>query len=129
MPLFGKKAAPQPEPTPAKRSSTLFGRKNTNNVNDVDNNNNANSSRSGSMFNRNNNNAGSISTARNKVSIAEKAEQDALRSLDTARNAVKHAKDHVTRLEKEADEDAKMAHAKQREAKSLRNDTKGLGRV
>lgn len=116
MALFGNKrnaqaqAQQQQAQTTPKRSSMFSRRNNANNLNDPNATNNnmntsPNSSRSGSgMFSRNNR-GGSISTARNKMSVAERAEQDALKSLNAARNATQEARNEVTRLEHEADEE------------------------
>jgi hypothetical protein len=46
-----------------------------------------------------------ISAAREKVALAEKAEKEADKALLGARNAVKAARDHMKKLEKEASEE------------------------
>ncbi|KAG8948507.1 hypothetical protein FRC04_009716 [Tulasnella sp. 424] len=66
--------------------------------------------------------------AREKVHAAEEAEREALRMLGAARSAVKEAKDHIERLATQADEEARRAGMKQKEAQALRNDTRHLGR-
>ncbi|KAG8915569.1 hypothetical protein FRC01_003614 [Tulasnella sp. 417] len=66
--------------------------------------------------------------AREKVHAAEAAEREALRMLGAARSAVKEAKDHIERLALQADEEARRAGMKQKEAQALRNDTRNLGR-
>ncbi|EPQ57070.1 hypothetical protein GLOTRDRAFT_120420 [Gloeophyllum trabeum ATCC 11539] len=71
----------------------------------------------------------SIVNARRKVSEAEEAERAAERALSQARYAARDAKEHVKMLEREAQEDAKRAKAKQAEAKSMNKTTKGLGRI
>jgi hypothetical protein len=59
--------------------------------------------RRGSIFSRTRiGNDPTISAAREKVTLAEKAEKDADKALLGARNAVKAARDHVKKLEKEA---------------------------
>ncbi|KAG9049950.1 hypothetical protein FS837_008537 [Tulasnella sp. UAMH 9824] len=66
--------------------------------------------------------------AREKVHAAEAAEREALRMLGSARAAVKEAKEHIERLALQADEEARRAGMKQKEAQALRNDTRNLGR-
>jgi hypothetical protein len=51
----------------------------------------------------------SITNARERVLSAEAAERDADRALLTARAAVKEAREHVKRLEREAAEEARLA--------------------
>jgi hypothetical protein len=46
-----------------------------------------------------------ISAAREKVTLAEKAEKEADKALLSARTAVKAARDHMKKLEKEASEE------------------------
>ncbi|KIO30315.1 hypothetical protein M407DRAFT_242228 [Tulasnella calospora MUT 4182] len=69
-----------------------------------------------------------MGAAREKVHAAEAAEREALRMLGSARSAVKEAKDHIERLAVQADEEARRAGMKQKEAQALRNDTRHLGR-
>lgn len=59
---------------------------------------------------------------------AEKAEMDADRALDVARRQVREAREHVMRLEREADEDARRAVIKQRQAAEVSKRGQGLGR-
>jgi len=73
------------------------------------------------------NDADQMNLARTKVHAAEAAERDALRMLGVARAAVKEAHEHVDRLGMQADEDARRAGLRQKEAQSLRNDTAHLG--
>ncbi|KAG8986196.1 hypothetical protein FRB90_004155 [Tulasnella sp. 427] len=73
-------------------------------------------------------NGDDMGLAREKVHAAEEAEREALRMLGAARSAVKEAKDHIERLAVQADEEARRAGMKQKEAQALRNDTRHLGR-
>ena len=59
---------------------------------------------------------------------AEAAERDADRALFVAKNAVREAREHVHRLEREAAEEARLAKIKQGEAKALGKKGKLLGR-
>jgi len=68
-----------------------------------------------------------LGIARGKVHAAEAAEREALRMLAVARTAVKEAHEHVERLARDADEDARRAGLKQQEVHSLRQDTQHLG--
>ncbi|KAF7321985.1 PALP domain-containing protein [Mycena kentingensis (nom. inval.)] len=95
----------------------------------------SNSFRSGTgFFGRNNNFKESlhkdptIIAAREKVSIAEKAEEAADQALIQARTMVREAKDHVRFLEREAIEEAKRAKAKQAVANDISKSAGGLGR-
>lgn len=46
-----------------------------------------------------------------------------------AKNAVREAREHVRRLEREAEEEARLAKIKQGEAKALGKKGKALGRM
>ena len=70
----------------------------------------------------------SISGARQRVLQAEQAERDADRALIQARTAVKAAREHVIRLEKEAAEEARLAKIKQSQAHDISKRAKPLGR-
>ncbi|KAJ5935043.1 hypothetical protein N7454_000933 [Penicillium verhagenii] len=70
----------------------------------------------------------SIQTAREQVLRAETAEQEADRALILSRRAVKEARDHVKRLEREASEEARLAKIKHDQAKSISKRAKPLGR-
>jgi len=59
---------------------------------------------------------------------AEAAEKDADRALIQARNAVKEAREHVKRIEMEAAEEARLAKAKQAQARSISKRAEPLGR-
>jgi hypothetical protein len=65
---------------------------------------NSSSSTRGSFFARNNGDP-AVNAARQKVSSAESAERDAEKALVAARSAVKEAKEHARRLEREAEEE------------------------
>ncbi|KAJ5564444.1 uncharacterized protein N7503_001913 [Penicillium pulvis] len=70
----------------------------------------------------------SIQAAREQVSRAETAEQQADSALIASRRAVKEARDHVKHLEREAAEDARLARIKHDQAKSISKRAKPLGR-
>ncbi|CAA9964259.1 hypothetical protein PTNB85_06353 [Pyrenophora teres f. teres] len=81
------------------------------------------------MFSRNTGSGDpSIATAKQSLMNAEAAERDADRALFVARNAVREAREHVARLEREAGEEARLAKIKQGEAKALGKKGKLLGR-
>ncbi|KAJ7497500.1 hypothetical protein FB451DRAFT_234817 [Mycena latifolia] len=69
-----------------------------------------------------------IIAAREKVTIAEKAETAADRALLQAREMVREAKEHVRVLEREAAEEHKRAKAKQAVANDVSRTARGLGR-
>lgn len=59
---------------------------------------------------------------------AEAAERDADRALIAARRAVKEAREHIKRLEKEAAEEARLAKIKQEQASKMSKRGHMLGR-
>lgn len=59
---------------------------------------------------------------------AEARERDADKALAQARAAVKDAREHIKKLEKEAAEEARLAKIKQQEAKSISKRGHTLGR-
>jgi len=69
-----------------------------------------------------------IIAARQKVSDAEAAEQEAVRALRDAMMAANEARDQSKMLEKEARHEAAIARAKQAEAKVVRKTTRNLGK-
>ncbi|KAF7376340.1 hypothetical protein MSAN_00049500 [Mycena sanguinolenta] len=69
-----------------------------------------------------------VLAAREKLSIAEKAEAEADRALLAARAMVREAKEHVRVLEREAAEEHKRAKAKQAVANDVSRSAAGLGR-
>ncbi|KAK7900798.1 hypothetical protein LTR67_003082 [Exophiala xenobiotica] len=82
----------------------------------------------GGLFNRHHNEDPSILDARQRIASAEAAERDADRALMQARTAVRDAKEHVKRLEREAAEEARLAKIKQQSAKDIGKRAKPLGR-
>ncbi|KIW66937.1 hypothetical protein PV04_06219 [Phialophora macrospora] len=153
MPLFGhKNTAPEPTPTHAHTtkprysnssadSSTrrgFFSRRRSSSLSssDLDNRNNRHGSNklshgstrnSGGLFHRNHEDA-SIIAARERVLSAETAEREADRALIQARAAVQEARNHVKVLEREAEEEARLAKIKQQQAKDIGKRAKPLGR-
>jgi len=59
---------------------------------------------------------------------AEAMERDADRALAAAKVAVREAREHIKRLEREAAEEARLAKIKQDQARSMTKRGKGLGR-
>jgi len=59
---------------------------------------------------------------------AEAAERDADRALLAARAAVREAREHVKKIEREAEEEARLAKIKQKQAGDLGKRGKQLGR-
>ncbi|KIW91678.1 uncharacterized protein Z519_07646 [Cladophialophora bantiana CBS 173.52] len=82
---------------------------------------------SGGLFHRNHEDP-SIIAAREQVLSAENAEREADRALVQARAAVREAKDRVKMLEREAEEEARLAKIKQHQAKDISKRAKPLGR-
>ncbi|KAK6538446.1 hypothetical protein TWF694_010031 [Orbilia ellipsospora] len=80
------------------------------------------------FFHRNDHEDASIAGARQRVIDAEVAERDADRALMAARQAVKHARDHVKALELEAKEEARLAKLKQKAAGDISRRAKPLGK-
>ncbi|KAB5562722.1 hypothetical protein GE09DRAFT_1274434 [Coniochaeta sp. 2T2.1] len=70
----------------------------------------------------------SIVQARERVLSAEAAEREADRALMAARESVRNAREHVRRLELEAEEEARLAKIKQHQAKDISKRGKQLGR-
>jgi len=70
----------------------------------------------------------SIIAARERVIAAETAEREADKALVMAKAAVREAREHVKRLEREAAEEARRAQIKQNQAKSISKRAKPLGR-
>nr|GAT43502.1 predicted protein [Mycena chlorophos] len=69
-----------------------------------------------------------ILAAKEKVTIAERAEAEADRALNAARTMVREAKAHVRMLEREAAEEHKRAQAKQAVANDVSRTAAALGR-
>ncbi|KUJ14949.1 uncharacterized protein LY89DRAFT_686545 [Mollisia scopiformis] len=138
MPLFNRhqnvETAPVVEEKP-KRSSTLFGRRKETEVSPVRSTTTHHTTttsstsphrRSGLLHRRDED--PTIIAARERVMNAEAAERDADRALVAARVAVKEAREHIKRLEKEAAEEARLARIKQDQAKSMSKRGHALGR-
>lgn len=70
----------------------------------------------------------SITGARQRVSQAEHAEKEADAALVQARAAVREAREHVIALEREAEEEARLAKIKQAQAKDISKRGAHLGR-
>jgi len=70
----------------------------------------------------------SITSARERVLQAEAAEREADRALVQSRAAVRDAREHVKRLEREAAEEARLAKVKQTQARNISRRAKPLGR-
>ena len=70
----------------------------------------------------------SIVQARERVMGAEMAEREADRALMAARESVREAREHVRRLELEAEEEARRAKIKQHQARDISKRGKQLGR-
>lgn len=70
----------------------------------------------------------SIVQAHERLASAEAAERDADRALETARQSVREAHEHVRRLELEAKEEARLAKIKQHHAREVSKRGKQLGR-
>ncbi|KAK1758043.1 hypothetical protein QBC47DRAFT_294477 [Echria macrotheca] len=70
----------------------------------------------------------SIVQARERVMNAETAEREADRALMAARESVREAREHVRRLELEAEEEARRAKIKQYQAREVSKRGKQLGR-
>lgn len=70
-----------------------------------------------------------IVQARERVMGAEAAEAEADRALMAARESVREAREHVRRLELEAQEEARRARIKQQHAKEVSKRGKALGRT
>lgn len=83
----------------------------------------------GGLFNRNRTNEDpSIAAARDRVMAAEQSERDADHALQMAKQSVHEAREHVKRLELEAEADAKAAAFKQAQARDIGKRAKPLGR-
>ncbi|KIY00714.1 uncharacterized protein Z520_03379 [Fonsecaea multimorphosa CBS 102226] len=148
MPLFGhKNTEPTPAQTTAPRYSNssvdgsprrgFFNRNRSSSASsaDYDSHNRRHGSKtsrgstrgSGGLFHRNHEDP-SIIGARERVLQAETAEREADRALVQARAAVREARERVKILEREAEEEARLAKIKQSQAKDISKRAKPLGR-
>jgi len=66
--------------------------------------------------------------ARERVFSAEEAEREADKALANAKGAVREAREHVKRLERETAEEARLAKIKQNQAKSISKRASHMGR-
>ena len=87
--------------TEPRRSGTLFGRRHSSQSTPVDT---TTTTKSHNLLHRNTEDS-SITAARERIANAEAAERNADRALIQARVAVKEAKEHCKRLEREAAEE------------------------
>ncbi|KAH8916261.1 hypothetical protein BT69DRAFT_1355852 [Atractiella rhizophila] len=69
-----------------------------------------------------------LSDARNGLNRAVQAERDAQAALERSKVSLREAKQHVTKLEEEANREAKLAQAKLKEASGMKKVTRGMGR-
>ncbi|KAF2256529.1 hypothetical protein BU26DRAFT_513343 [Trematosphaeria pertusa] len=134
MPLFGgsKETTTSPPPTtttstsPPARHRSLFNRRRSSSP--VTTTTATSPKRHSGFLHKSGSEDASIIAARERVMSAEAAERDADRALFAARAAVREARDHVKRLEREAAEEARLAKIKQNQAKAIGKRGKMLGR-
>ncbi|KAL2111896.1 hypothetical protein VUR80DRAFT_9107 [Thermomyces stellatus] len=81
----------------------------------------------GGLLRRDDHEDPSIGAARERLTGAERAEEEAGRAVMQARDAVHEAREHVRRLEDEAKEESRLAKIKQDTAKNLGKRSKPLG--
>ncbi|KAJ7072128.1 hypothetical protein C8F01DRAFT_972932 [Mycena amicta] len=132
--IFARHRSPSPPPAlPPQTHRGFFGRRRSSEDSSLG------SARGGSVRSagspsRNNHHLASIHkdptivAAREKVTIAEKAEVAADHALSAARAMVREAREHVRILEREAAEEHKRARAKQAVANDVSKSAAGLGR-
>jgi hypothetical protein len=136
MPLFSRTPAnvethPPPVVEEPRRHNTLFSRRRStspsldSSTSLTHDRHNHTKNHTGGLLHRNTEDP-SISSARERVLAAENAEREADRALKAAKVAVREAREHAKRLEKEAAEDARLARLKVGQAKSI---SKGVGRL
>jgi len=140
MPLFGsKKSDSSVEQTPVEpeRKGSIFSKRSSTSANNTTNNHATTTATNGNGAGNGNGHRSffggsskdpSVTAARERVKLAEQAEKAADVALLEARKAVTEARDHVRRLELEADEDARLAKLKQTEAHGISKSAKGLGK-
>jgi hypothetical protein len=127
-----EEAAPAPPPKveqSPRHSGSMFHRRDRD-LDEQSTTTNSSNGRHNSVLHRggNANEDSSITGARDRVMRAEVAEKEADRALHNARMAVREAREHVKRLEKEAAEEARLAKIKQSQAAAISKRGKGLGR-
>ncbi|KAF4635837.1 hypothetical protein G7Y89_g2256 [Cudoniella acicularis] len=136
MGIFNRSSEPVADEKVPQRSSTLFSRRRSvspvNNTTTHHNNNstdlNNTSPQRHGFLHRNNGEDASIIAAKERVQNAEQMERDADKALAHARAAVREAREHVKRIEKEAAEQARLAKIKQKQASSISKRARPLGR-
>lgn len=121
--LFGSRRSPSPSPSSSTRRTTSTSRTSPDR-----------SSGSGILHRSFGNGSGrgvdpSITQARERVMGAEVAEREADRALIAARESVRAAREHVRRLELEAEEEARRAKIKQHQARDISKRGQQLGRT
>ncbi|KAF2183405.1 hypothetical protein K469DRAFT_710919 [Zopfia rhizophila CBS 207.26] len=137
MPLFGSRKVEEPAPTttttkttsPPARNRSIFSRRRSSSPSLTSPSTTTSTSpkRHSGLLHRHAEDA-SIIAARERVIQAEAAEKEADRALVATKNAVKDAREHVRKLEREATEEARLAKIKQNHAKAIGKRGKALGR-
>ncbi|KAK0654851.1 hypothetical protein B0T16DRAFT_383863 [Cercophora newfieldiana] len=130
--LFGGRRSPSPSPSSSTRNTSSTRRTSPDRDGGIFRRSTDASSRGGilhrSFGNGNADLDPSIVQARERVMGAEAAERDADRALIAARESVREAREHVRRLELEAEEEARRAKIKQYQARDISKRGKQLGR-
>ncbi|OAL48589.1 hypothetical protein IQ07DRAFT_588720 [Pyrenochaeta sp. DS3sAY3a] len=140
MPLFSSRRDPTPPPTTTspthkpglfsrRRSSSpsLTSKRHSTHTTHTHHTTSTSPKRTSGLFTRSSHDP-SIHAAKTSLVQAETAERDADRALLAAKNAVREAREHVHRLEREAAEEARLAKIKQGEARALGKKGRALGR-
>ncbi|KAH3917224.1 hypothetical protein HBI56_120680 [Parastagonospora nodorum] len=131
MPIFGSRREPSPPPA-APQKTSMFSRRRSSSPHRTSTHHSHTTTTTSpkltsGMFSRSSHDP-SITAATQSLRQAEAAERDADRALLVAKNAVREAREHVHRLEREAAEEARLAKIKQSEAKALGKKGRALGR-
>ncbi|KAK4445348.1 hypothetical protein QBC34DRAFT_164799 [Podospora aff. communis PSN243] len=131
--LFGSRRSPSPSPTSSTRNTSSTRRTSPDRDGGIFRRSTDASSSRGGILHRSfgNGNADidpSIVQARERVMMAETAEREADRALMAARESAREAREHVRRLELEAEEEARRAKIKQHQARDISKRGKQLGR-
>jgi len=129
--LFGSRRSPSPSPSSSTRNTVSTSRTSPDRSGGVFR--RSTDASKGSILHRSFSNGNaevdpSIVAARERVMSAETAEREADRALMAARESVREARDHVRRLELEAEEEARRAKIKQYQAREVSKRGKQLGR-